>query len=158
MIYIKKVSVLLFTVALVACSQQTDNEKEVSNKGEVITESISYSIDGLALNNGEKWTTDKETDRGFHEMLSLINSFSKVSTVSVKEYQNFGLEMDVIKGEILSQCTMTGLGHDHLHTLLVPLIRKINGIKEVTTLEKAEVIFDNIKSNVELYDDFFTFD
>jgi len=37
------------------------------------------------------------------------------------------------------------------------LIRKINGIKEVGDVDKANEIYANIKLNVELYDEFFMF-
>jgi len=123
----------------------------------VAEEHPAYSIEGLVLNDGEKWLTDKETSIGFKKMLDLVNVFSENSTPTLSDYNEFGNNMDEIKAEILNKCTMTGVGHDHLHTLLIPLIRKINGIKEVEDIDKANEIFSNIKLNVELYDEFFMF-
>lgn len=116
-----------------------------------------YVIDGLELNNGEKWVTDNETSIGFSKMQDLINTFSNNLTPTISDYNEFGNTMDEIKVDILNKCTMTGVGHDHLHTLLIPLIRKINGIKEVEDVNQANEIFSNIKLNVELYDEYFTF-
>jgi hypothetical protein len=116
-----------------------------------------YTIEGLELNDGEKWLTDEETSKGFKKMLGLVNEFNSISNPTLKDFNQFGNNMDEIKAEILNKCTMTGVGHDHLHTLLIPLIRKINGIKEVENIEKAKEIFNNIALNVELYDDFFMY-
>ena len=116
-----------------------------------------YSIEGLELNDGEKWMTDKETSIGFKKMLDLVNLFDDNSNPVLSNYNDFGNNMNEIKDDVLSKCTMTGVGHDHLHTLLIPLIRKINGIKDVDNLEKAKEIYSNIKLNVELYDEFFNY-
>jgi cytochrome c2 len=120
-------------------------------------EHSTYSIEGLMLNDGKKWLTDKETSIGFKKMLDLVNVFNENSNHTLSDYNEFGNNMDEIKGDVLSKCTMTGVGHDHLHTLLIPLIRKINGIKEVGDVDKANEIYANIKLNVELYDEFFMF-
>jgi len=151
---VKKTSIVFMLLIVVSCMGEV-----AKPTGNIVQqeEYSTYSIEGLELNAGEKWVTDKETSIGFRKMLDLVNGFSEHSNPIISDYNNFGDQMDGIKGEVLTQCTMTGVGHDHLHTLLMPLIRKINGIKEIDNAEKAAEIFSNIKLNVELYDEYFKY-
>ena len=151
-------SMILAVLLAVSCSNQDSESLNDVVDSQMQKELSVYSIKGLALNNGERWITDKETSIGFKKMLGLTNTFNEKSNPSLVDYNQFGNKLDVIKVEILNKCTMVGVGHDHLHTLLIPLIRKINGIKEVSNIEKAAEIFDNIKLNIELYDDFFNYE
>ena len=150
-------SVALTVLLAVSCSNQNNDPQGGVMDTHIQKELSIYSIEGLKLDNGKKWTTDKETSIGFKKMLDLTNAFSESSIPSLSDYNQFGNDLEVIKGGILNKCTMTGVGHDHLHTLLIPLIRKINGIKEVSDIDKANEIFSNIKLNIQLYDDYFTF-
>jgi len=155
MINIKKISRIAILLLTVSCSEQIDSINDNATNEYIPETYLEYSIKGLTLNNVEKWRSGKETNSGLKKMLDLSRAFNYNSTLMLADYNEFGNHMDEIKTDILRKCTMTGIGHDHLHILLIPLIRKINGIKELEDLEKANEIYTNIELNIELYDDDF---
>lgn len=112
-----------------------------------------FVIDGLELNNGNKWKANPETTEGINNMISLVENMSEQPTV--EEYQNLGLELEKEKKYILNQCTMKGVAHDNLHQYLMPLIRRINGIKEVESVERGNKIYTYIKNHLNAYTDYF---
>jgi ABC-type Zn2+ transport system substrate-binding protein/surface adhesin len=50
---------------------------------------------------------------------------------------------------------MKGPSHDNLHLWLLPLIGKINALKEAESLAKAQHIYKSIEQNVSAYDNYF---
>ena len=112
-----------------------------------------FTIEGLELNNGEKWKANPETTEGIDKMIQLTSSFTSEPTI--EDYQNLGLSLEEQKKYILNQCTMDGIAHDNLHKYLMPLIRRINGIKEAESTDKGANILNYIKKHLAAYKDYF---
>ena len=130
-------------------------QKPKNSTTEQVTNSTknNFTIEGLKLNNGEKWKANPETTEGIDKMIQLTSSFTSEPTI--EDYQNLGLSLEEQKKYILNQCTMDGIAHDNLHKYLMPLIRRINGIKEVESTDKGIKILNYIKKHLAAYKDYF---
>ena len=135
---------ILILIVAPSCHQTASNAKTTNKK---------LVIDGLELNNGEKWKANPETTEGINNMISLVENMSEQPTV--EDYHNLGLALEKEKKYILNQCTMNGVAHDNLHQYLMPLIRRINGVKEVESIEKGNKIYSYIKNHLNAYSDYF---
>jgi len=110
-------------------------------------------IEGLVLNDGEKWEANPETTNGINTMITDLNNLAENPTL--EDYKNLGAALNETKGKILNQCTMKGPAHDNLHSFLMPLIRKIKRLKNVDSIEKAEKITSKIKLHLFEYENYF---
>jgi cytochrome c2 len=110
-------------------------------------------IEGLDLNEGKKWKANPETTVGINNMIEIMSKLKDNPTI--EDYQKLGLELEKEKKSILNQCTMDGVAHDNLHKYLMPLIRRINGLKEVETIKRAEKITNYINMHLTAYFDYF---
>lgn len=50
---------------------------------------------------------------------------------------------------------MKGASHDNLHVFLMPLIEKVDALREETDMEKNKALFASIFYNLEAYDTYF---
>ncbi len=108
-------------------------------------------IEGLALNNGEKWSANTETIEGVHNMMKLVdNNFE-----SNEDYQQLASDLGSEKSNIFDKCSMKGEAHDNLHSFLMPLIDKIDQLEESSEVDKSIEITNDIKIHLNEFDYFF---
>jgi len=116
------------------------------------TQEPPLNIDGLGLNEGEKWVANPETTDGIHKMGEIISSNN---SSTIEDYQLLAEELGETKNGIFKACTMKGEAHENLHAYLIPLIGLINDLSEDTSIEEAGKTVDSIKEHVDAYDYYF---
>jgi hypothetical protein len=115
--------ILVFAVTF-ACKNETP-QPETSNT----------KIEGLALNNNEKWVANNETHKGMQRIDSILK------TTTVKSGQLLGALLSKETSYIIKNCDMTGEAHDQLHIVLVPILETITDIKTIeNSLELKEKV------------------
>lgn len=110
-------------------------------------------IEGLELNDGEKWVANTETTDGINEMIEVVNNLK--SDPTTEDYQQLGESLNDIKSEILNKCTMKGPDHDNLHAYLIPLMKKIKRLKSVHSEKIGEKIVGKITLHLAEYANYF---
>lgn len=157
----KKTAIVLITAVLffTGCKDQPrENTKVKSNKvqhSEHETENDLLDNDwmqDIQLDNGAKWEANPETNKGVANMKSVL---TQSNPKELKAYHELADALNNEKNFVIKKCTMKGLSHDNLHVWLLPLIEKIDALKEAKTLGQAQQIYKNIKQNVNAYDTYF---
>ncbi|CAI8163704.1 MAG: Uncharacterised protein [Formosa sp. Hel3_A1_48] len=157
----KKIVITLIAVSLLftACKDQL-KESKATKKNEIEhTEQPTESkvvgnewMREIKMNNGAKWTANPETNEGVFRMKSvLITSNPK----ELNDYHTIANALNKEKNYVIKECTMKGPSHDNLHLWLLPLVEKIDALKEANTLNEAQHIYKSIEQNVSAYDDYF---
>ena len=102
-------------------------------------------LDGLVLNNGEKWDMDDHTRTIFTKM---HNSFSDLKVESTTKDNLMkvasGLQEDI--NELIKGCTMTGAAHDQLHEYLIgyiPTVEKLSQSGEKKDAQRVKFYLEN---------------
>lgn len=116
------------------------------------TQEPPLNIDGLALNEGEKWVANPETTTGIHNMTAIIE---KDNSSSIEDYQMLAENLGEEKTNIFKLCTMKGEAHENLHAYLIPLIGLINDLSEDESADDASKTVTTIKDHLEAYDYYF---
>jgi hypothetical protein len=156
-----KIAIVLITASLffTGCKDQPkENTKVESNEvehSEHQTESNLVSndwIQNIQLDNGAKWEANPETNQGVAKMKSAL---AQSNPKELKAYHELADVLNNDKNFVIKECTMKGTSHDNLHVWLLPLIDKIDALKEVKTLEEAQQIYKSIEQNVNAYDTYF---
>ena len=73
----------------------------------------------------------------------------------LNDYHTIADALNEEKNYVIKECTMKGSSHDNLHVWLLPLIEKIDALKEANTLAEAQHIYKSIEQNVNAYNDYF---
>ena len=157
----KKTVITLIAVSLLftACKDQ-HKESNATKKNETeLTEQPTESkvvgnewMQEIKMNDGAKWTANPETNEGIVRMKSVL------ITSKLKELDDYHTIANALNKEtnyVIKECTMKGPSHDNLHLWLLPLIGKINALKEAESLAKAQHIYKSIEQNVSAYDNYF---
>lgn len=109
-------------------------------------------VQGIKTNDGAKWIANPETNEGVVRMQSVITT-SKPKDLN--DYFSIADALNKEKNYVIKECTMKGPSHDNLHLWLLPLIKKIDALKEAESLAEAQHIYKSIEQNVNAYDNFF---
>ena len=157
----KKIAIVLIAAALffTGCKDQPKENTKIKNNevehSEHQTESNLVNNDwmqNIQLDNGAKWEANPETNEGVAKMKSaLAQSHPK----ELNAYHELAETLNNDKNFVIKECTMKGASHENLHVWLLPLINKIDALKEVKTLEEAHQIYKSIEQNVNAYDTYF---
>ena len=129
---------LLFT----SCKEESKNSSTINNKW----------MQEIELNEGNKWTANPETNTGVAKMQEVLTTNTPKD---LKDYYDIAEILNKEKNYIIKKCTMKGTSHDNLHMWLLPLIEKIDALKEVKTLDDALLIYKSIEQNINAYDMYF---
>lgn len=146
---------LLFT----ACKDRSKESNATNNNQtehrEQQTESNAFGNDWMQeikTNDGAKWIANPETNEGVLRMKTVLTT---TKTKHLNDYHAMADALNKEKNYIVKECTMKGPSHDNLHLWLLPLIEKIEALKEANSLDQAQHIYMNIEQNVNAYDDYF---
>lgn len=110
----KNCVIILLLVLAFSCKSETTE-----------TEIQAIQVEGLTLNNNEKWIANEETHIGMNR----IDSILKTNTASSGKILGDALSKQT--SYIIKSCDMTGEAHDQLHVVLIPILEKITDIKDV---------------------------
>ncbi|GGW41278.1 hypothetical protein [Arenibacter certesii] len=154
---------VMITALFINCKDSQDKSNVSTNveSTETIHESV-HEDDKMVLNNswvteiqlnsGNKWEANIETTEGVENMLELIkeNNYK-----SVGDYHQLASKLNDEKNYVVKECTMTGPSHDNLHVFLHPLIKKIDALGNVNSVENGKVTIKSIKENLDGYYTYF---
>ncbi len=109
-------------------------------------------IEQMKLDGEEKWDANIETTQGVEKLQEIL---ANDTSESKEDFQNLEKELADVIIIIFDKCTMKGASHDNLHTFLVPLIKKVDMLKEVNSVKQGKIISMRISSHLTEYKTFF---
>ncbi len=137
---------LTSTIILVALLLSCYSCKNDTTKTE--TQST-VQLEGLTLNNTEKWISNEETHIG----MKRIDSILKNNTAS--DGKTLGEALSKQTSYIIKSCDMTGEAHDQLHVVLVPILEVITDIKDIENNSELEKKLTTLQSLTATYFEYF---
>jgi hypothetical protein len=139
------ITVLVITLLIASCNNKTKTNEAISNFNNTW-------INDIKLNNGTKWEANTETTKGVLAMQDIL----KTETITnVEDYQQLAKKLNTIKNNIIKECTMKGASHDNLHIWLLPLIKKIDALSNVDSVEYGKELKNTIQENINAYNNYF---
>ncbi|MCA0152636.1 hypothetical protein [Winogradskyella vincentii] len=106
-------------------------------------------LEGLTLNNNEKWVANEETHVGMTRIDSILNNIPKL------DGKVLGNALSNETSYIIKSCDMKGIAHDQLHIVLVPILEKISEIKDTENTDNLNSKINHLKSLVSTYFNYF---
>ncbi len=106
----------------------------------------------MKLDNGNTWTANIETTQGIEKLQEIV---SNDKFESIKDYKILAKKLSGELTVILDKCAMKGASHDNLHIFLVPLLKKVDKLKEVTSVAQGKIITDMIRTHLKEYKSYF---
>ena len=100
------------------------------------------SSQGVELNNGKKWQSDKHTYDSINRMKKTVKSSSG---------KNLKKNLDAELEKLFNGCTMEGKDHDALHDYLNILMPAISELQKGVTKKRTEKVESVLKD----YDSYF---
>ncbi|WP_254453232.1 hypothetical protein [Winogradskyella undariae] len=112
---IKYVIITLLLALTFGCKNETAKPEKHS----------AIQLEGLTLNNNEKWIANKETHIGMKRIDSILKNNTSTNG------KLLGEALSKQTSYIIKSCDMEGEAHDQLHVVLVPILEEITDIKDV---------------------------
>ena len=112
---IKYVIITLLLALTFGCKNETAKPEKHS----------AIQLEGLTLNNNEKWIANKETHIGMKRIDSILKNNTSTNG------KLLGNALSKQTSYIIKSCDMEGEAHDQLHVVLVPILEEITDIKDV---------------------------
>ncbi|WP_456442619.1 c-type cytochrome [Psychroserpens sp.] len=109
-------------------------------------------IEQMKLDGDNKWDANIETTQGIEKLQDILKNDK---SQSIADFQNLEKKLAGVMTTIFDECTMKGASHDNLHTFLVPLIKKVDMLKEVSSVKQGKIISMRISSHLTEYRTFF---
>lgn len=140
---LKFILTALIVVNIISCkTKDADKDPLLSNSWE--TE--------IVLDGTEKWIANNETTLGVNQMLNLLENLDTSSEI---DYAALGTDLKNEINVVIQECSMKGPSHDNLHVFLMPLIEKVDALKEPKTVEENKALVASIFYNLKAYDTYF---
>jgi len=109
-------------------------------------------IQQMKLNEGKRWDANPETTQGIEKLQEILTNDK---SQSIEDFQDLEKRLSDEIVIIFDKCTMKGESHDNLHTFLLPLVKKIDMFKVVSSVEQGDMISNRIFSHLAEYKTFF---
>jgi len=109
-------------------------------------------IEQMKLDGDNKWDANIETTQGIEKLQEILKNDKAKST---EDFQGLEKKLADVMTNIFDKCTMKDGSHDNLHTFLLPLIKKIDMLKEVSSVKQGKIISMRIGSHLTEYKTFF---
>ncbi|QXP80773.1 hypothetical protein H0I32_06300 [Winogradskyella sp. HaHa_3_26] len=106
-------------------------------------------LEGLTLNNNEKWIANKETHIGMKRIDSILKNNTSTNG------KLLGEALSKQTSYIIKSCDMEGEAHDQLHVVLVPILEEITDIKDVENSLDVEKKVTTLKRLTATYFQYF---
>ena len=136
------IGAMVAAALLVSCSDD-GTEAHIHDAGKEESQSVSVStvegLEGLGLNNGQKWEVDDHTRSMFAKMTA---SFMDADHQALEGdgLRDVGAALQADINELIQGCTMTGPAHDQLHVFLMAYMPAVASLSESGHLEGAKKI------------------
>ncbi|MBU2922550.1 hypothetical protein KO504_14475 [Winogradskyella psychrotolerans] len=113
------------------------------------TEPQAVQLEGLTLNNNEKWIANEETHIGMKRIDSILknNTSTRGKTLG-----------DILSKQtsyIIKSCDMESEAHDQLHVVLVPILEEITDIKDLENASDIDKKVTTLKRLTATYFQYF---
>ena len=118
-------STIILVALLISCYSCKNDTTKTETQSAI-------QLEGLTLNNTEKWLANTET----HVGMKRIDSILKNNTAS--DGKTLGEALSKQTSYIIKSCDMTGEAHDQLHIVLVPILEEITDIKDIENSSELE--------------------
>tara|TARA_R110000850_G_scaffold24110_3_gene70956 strand:+ start:1038 stop:1463 length:426 start_codon:yes stop_codon:yes gene_type:complete len=120
----KKLLIFSFAILFAACQPSGEkahnhDSNDHSDHKDHLEENTS-----VALNNGERWEANPETNEGIQKMINLVADFDQQNG----DYATLQTSLQTDFRDIFRKCTMTGEAHEQLHNYLLPLKEKLEKV------------------------------
>lgn len=109
-------------------------------------------VEGLSLNNGEKWVADAHTHS---VVLEMQRSLSEYENSGSQDYQILSDSLTSQLNRLIAGCTMEGPAHDQLHKWLVPLTESVKHLSSSESASSASKNAHGIAASLKSFDQFF---
>jgi len=153
---------LAFLITALGCKNTATTEETTQENSTATERQVAQLLDErilsndweneIQLNGTDKWAANEETTEGVRKMRYILNH------TEIGPKMNFNELGNQLKSEInviIKECSMKGASHDNLHVFLMPLIEKVDALREETDMEKNKALFTSIFFNLEAYDTYF---
>lgn len=114
------------------------------------------AIDTLSLDNGARWAVDSLTSDNVVSMKTMTDMFAVEPFPAMAMYQKYGSDMNKGLNKMISECKMSGPGHDMLHRWFEPIMKQTNELQTVSDSLMAKSIFDSVHARMDLFKTYFT--
>ena len=133
---------LIIVVMLLSCYSCKNDTSKTETQSAI-------NLEGLTLNNSEKWIANEETHIGMQRIDSILKNNSS------SDGKTLGNLLSKETSYIIKSCDMTGEAHDQLHVVLVPILEEITDIKDNTNPSKLKGKVSHLQSLINTYFKYF---
>lgn len=152
----KVLAILMITNLMWACSNHKHSENNGNEDSTVVKHhEHETNAEELVLNDGAKWKSDNSTVKNVENLLTIINSFNNGTDKSLASYKKAADNLQKGLDKMISECKMQGPDHDALHKWLMPLMRQVKELKQVSNETDAAKSFQAIREHVNLFSQYF---
>lgn len=109
-------------------------------------------LDGISLNNGEKWTVNAEMKPHIQEGKEILEAYQADGG---SDYKALAEQLERANAELIKSCTMDGESHNQLHNWLLPHMKLISKLKEAPNEAKAEQVIEELEESFKIYEKYF---
>jgi hypothetical protein len=150
---ILKISAFVALSSLLISCNNSAKESAVT-KEETVNESEHHHEEStsIELNNGKKWTVDKDMMVHIRNMENDVASFAKSTD---KDYEELSKKLLANIDLLTSNCTMTGKAHDELHKWLLPYIDLVGELEAAENEEKSAEFYKEIEESFHTFNEYF---
>lgn len=125
---------------------ETENSTETTVEDDALEEEVRASLEGLELNNGEKWLVDVSTDAGMADVQNLVDNFDG------EDVKQLGKDIKSQLKDITKSCDMKGEDHNQYHILLKAMMKEAKQLKKEKSTDpsKMQRYLDAYKAHFEV--------
>lgn len=93
---------------------------------------VAYKDVKIELNDGKRWPVSEGMKPYIKTSFEIINS-------NPDSFEKRAPELSELKNEFINSCDMSGVGHDNLHTWLMPYIDLLNELETADSERMSEL-------------------
>lgn len=150
---LKFISVAVLSLALFSCNNATKESPVANEKATQESEHHHHDEEtAIELDNGQKWTVDKEMMVHIRNMEQDVAAFGKNAK---KDYAVLSKKLLANIDLLTSNCTMTGKAHDELHKWLLPYIDLVGELESAENDDKAAEFFKEVEHSFHTFNEYF---
>lgn len=143
-----KKKLFILSIVLVGAMSSCTEEKKTEETKESESTHVVEDVEGLALNNGDKWIANAETHEGMSQIKVILEN---MDPLTVEDYVSMGDKCDEQTSFIISNCSMDGEAHNQLHHVLHPILDDIDNLQNAKTVEEGSEALISLEKNIADY-------
>ncbi len=149
---LKFIPVALLSLVLFSCNNESKETPVVKEETRLESEHHHDEVTAIELNNGEKWSVDKDMMVHIRNMEKEVVAFGKNTE---KDYAVLSKKLLANIELLTSNCTMTGKAHDELHKWLLPYIDLVGELEAAENEVKAVEFFKEVEHSFHAFNKYF---